>query len=98
MVDERGRNLGRFNPLASVDQDQFAVLLSLDLDLLLTGNRNSVARPSLDTIDPNPAARHEIEVPAWLRVDRDRSASIHRRSKDLRIGIDRQRAVIRIAA
>src|SRR6476469_8802306 len=80
-----------------VDQNQFGILVGSDLDLALAGDGDTVARAGLDTVYAHPAAGNEIEVPAWIGIDRDRFPGFHRGAEDLRIGIDGQRAVINIA-
>ncbi len=60
--------------LTRVDQHQLAIVLGVDLDPALAGDRDAVARAGLDAVHPDAAARHEIEVPARIG-DRWRSTS-----------------------
>ena len=84
--------------LGSVDEHQLAVVLSLDLDLAFARDGDPVARVRIDAVHPHPAAGHEIQVPLGRRIDRDRFARFDGRAEHLGVGVDGQRAVLRVAA
>ena len=83
--------------LAGVDQHQLAIVLGVIVDLVLAGDGDSVARAGLDPVHPDPAARHEVEVPIGS-ASTDQFAGLDRRAEDPGVGVDGQRAVIPIAA
>jgi len=88
----------RINCLAGVDQHQLAVVLGFDRDLGLSSDGDTVARLRLNPIHPHAAAWHQVQVAARVSVDGDRLTRVHGRAENLRIGVDGQRAVMRIAA
>src|SRR4029078_10908815 len=64
----------------------------------LPGDGDAIAWIRLDSVHPYPAARHQVEVAVGSGVDGDRLASLDRRAEHLRVGVDGQRAVGRVAA
>src|SRR5947209_19905985 len=86
-TDEPWRNPRPAN-LARVDENQLAVVLSLDLDLALAGDRDPVARVSRDAVDGHAAAGDQIQMAVGLRLDRNRFAGLHGRAEDPGVGVD----------